>query len=446
MPRMKSVGLFDLVAVEDVTAPHAELSLLGAALLGPREDAEKILSLTARADYYDPKHQILYDALETVLKDPEGVPQPPAVATALGSKLQEIGGYPYLAKVLCEDWPGSASSIPYYSRLVRDAAARRRYAQQALMLLGTSGLDIREMREAMEKAVKSADRELPVEAIGAVVAGHVQAIREKKDRGERFQGIGTPWPLLDYLTGGLRAGDVTILAAQSSVGKSAVGLTMAIHAARTGACVQVASLEMGNDQLSDRILAMIAGIEASRLRSGVLGAGEIEALEGHANLLRTLPLDFVQKPGVKPRELYGLAKSLPRGNGLLMIDYLQLVTPDERDKSREREVAAISRALKILAMDLRVHVLALSQLSRAPKSGNKNPEPTLRDLRESGAIENDADNVMMLWRKDWQEEKTQLSEMTLFLRKQRNGPTGRVELRFNRALQQILQVEKEPKP
>jgi replicative DNA helicase len=258
-------------------------------------------------------------------------------------------------------------------------------------------------------------------------------------RGE-IVGIPSGFPDLDQLTTGFQASDLIVLAARPSVGKTSLALNIAEHAAvREGKTVGVFSLEMSKEQLVLRLLSSVASIDSQRLRSGFLEEMDFARIAPAMNALSEAPVFIDDTPSISVMELRTKARRLQaeRGLDLLIVDYLQLMqaTSNNRDSNRVQEVSEISRGLKSLARELKVPVIALSQLSRQPEM-RESREPRLSDLRESGAIEQDADLVMFLWRekdKPGEDESADGEIINLRLAKHRNGPTGEVKLWFKKS-------------
>jgi len=258
-------------------------------------------------------------------------------------------------------------------------------------------------------------------------------------RGE-IVGIPSGFHDLDTLTTGFQASDLIIVAARPSVGKTSLALNIAEHAAvREGKTVGVFSLEMSKEQLIQRLLSSVANIDSQRMRSGFLEEMDFARIAPAMQSLSDAPMFIDDTPSISTMELRTKARRLQaeRGLDLLIVDYLQLMqaTSNSRDSNRVQEVSEISRGLKSLARELKVPVIALSQLSRQPEM-RESREPRLSDLRESGAIEQDADLVLFLWRerdKPGEEESADGEVVNLRLAKHRNGPTGEIKLWFRKS-------------
>jgi replicative DNA helicase len=265
----------------------------------------------------------------------------------------------------------------------------------------------------------------------------VGAMHAAQHAGARdLEGLDTGLPDLNALTGGLHAADLIILAARPSMGKSALALQMAVAAARAHEALPVAvfTLEMSNAQLALRLLCAEARVDAQRVRRGFTSPAEWGRLWEASERLHALPLLSDESAALTPLDVRARAKRLPleQGLGMIVVDYLQLLTPSRRKDNRVQEVSEISRELQVLAKDLEVPVLALSQLSRAVEA-RRPPVPQLADLRDSGTIEQDADAVLFLDRGDVYEPHDPEVGARLLVAKQRRGPTGEVRLRFDQA-------------
>lgn len=329
-------------------------------------------------------------------------------------------------------WAGNASTDPQVvtarATAVRDAAAERRLeaaVQKAQAIAAESGT-VEERSTAIEAALNSASesRALPVTSIGDAAVVGLSRLAERASKGETGIGVTTGFCELDTLLGGLHPGNLVVLAARPGIGKTALALAMGLAAARAGHHTTYASLEMLAPDLGMRGVSMSTGIDAQNLRIGALSESDWESAVSAAEHLKTLPLDIVDQDEVNPSSLSSLCRTKKRQGklDLLIIDYLQLMdTPAGKNANREQIISAISRALKKLASRLGIPVVVLSQLNRGVEN-RLDKRPQLQDLRESGAIEQDADVVMFIHRDGERAE--------IIVAKQRSGPTGIVNVDY----------------
>ena len=359
-------------------------------------------------------------------------------------ELEAVGGYDYLAELL--DAVPTAANIEYHAGIVRDKALMRR-------LIDASSHIIRDVyeqgRRPVEEVVDEAEARIFQVATGHDRRGFVRIkellwpafehIEKLQEADGQLTGVNTGFDHLNHLTGGLQDGNLVIVAGRPSMGKTSWALNVARHAAGEQVPVGVFSLEMSNEELVQRLLCSDARVDAQKLRRGKLSTEEIQRLAAAAGRLNTSPFWIDDSPGSTVLEVRAKARRLKAESqlGLLVIDYLQLMTGSRTSENRQQEVSEISRGLKALAKELEVPVVALSQLSRAPEQ-RADHRPQLSDLRESGSIEQDADLVMFLYRPEYYAETDRdgnslEGKAELIVSKQRNGPTGVVPLYFHRA-------------
>lgn len=363
-------------------------------------------------------------------------------------ELDSSGGLPYLAELL--DAVPTAANIQYHARIVQSKALLRR-------LIDASSQIVRDVYEQGERPVEEvldqAEQRIFKVAQSHDRGGFVrikQILRETFEKIEKLQesgapvtGIATGFKDLDRMTAGLHPGDLAIVAARPSMGKTSWVLNAAQNAAIDhGVPVAIFSLEMSKEQLVQRFLCAEGRVDAGRLKIGRLSAEEMQRLARAAGLLNVAPIWIDDSPGSTVLEMRAKARRLKADEdiGMLVIDYLQLMSGGGRggSDSRTQEVSEISRGLKALARELAIPVIALSQLSRGPEQ-RQDKRPMLSDLRESGSIEQDADLVMFLFREEYYlrpeeiEEKGAAGKAELILAKHRNGPTGMIPLYFHKA-------------
>ena len=430
----------------EVPPPHhieAEQALLGTILQAPQA-LPIAIEWVHPEDFYQPAHQRIMAAMQHLFEKGAAA-DVVTVADALLSQgeLDAAGGHAYLSRLEAEARP--TASIEYYAKIVRDKALVRRMIETAGSIVSEGYSSEYEPEEYLDRAehkvfsVRDERARGRVRRLDEVLREAVMRIEAAHDRGERITGISTGYPPLDHLLLGFQDSDLIIIAARPSMGKTSFALNLAVNAScySNPKHVLFCSLEMSEQQVADRILCIYGGMESQRVRAGFLAPSELAHIREVREQLKGAPLYVDDTPKLSVLELRAKARRLKaRGElDLVMVDYLQLMEPADKRVSREQQVSEISRSLKALAKELHVPVIALSQLSRAPETRpGKDKRPHLADLRESGAIEQDADVVMFLYRPEYYEKEQTREEdkgvLEVLIEKQRNGPTGKVRLGF----------------
>lgn len=425
-------------------APESEISVLGGMLIDT-EAAARVLDFLDEGMLYAEKHRRLFRTMVRMFQ--RGVPiDPPSVADELRKQgeLEAVGGLDYLAELL--DAVPTAANIEWHARAVREAALMRR-------LIDVSGQAIRDAYEPGERSVAeimdaAASRlySLANDSISGgpqrmkkTLTGTFEVIERLQAAKGKITGIPTGFPDLDEMTGGYQPGDLVILAARPSMGKTSLMNACAMSAAiEAGRGVVMYSLEMTRDQITQRMLCMDALIDLSRMLRGKLSDEDFVRLAQVAGPLNSAPLWIDDASTMTVLEVRARTRKLKAEGhdiGLVCVDYIQLMRGE--GENRTQEVSSISRGLKAMAKELEVTVLALSQLSRANEQ-RSDKRPVLSDLRESGSLEQDADMVMFLYRpeyyatKEIAAEKGLQGKAELIIGKQRNGPTGSIDLFFRK--------------
>jgi len=434
--------------------PHdldAERALLGAMLLSSEIQNEALTRLNTE-DFYRTAHQVVFDAMLRLAARNENF-DVLSLADQLSSmgKLEAVGGRDYLAE-LSTSVPTTAFWERYATIVLRLSTYRRLIgAGTRIVALGyetpedetetiTDAEDtlFRVTQERLTSNFISLEEELP---------RTWQRFEELQEQGGKTAGVPTGFDRLDMLTTGLRGGDLVILGARPSVGKTAFALNLAVESAKLGTSVSVFSLEMGIADLTARVVSAEALVNSWNLRSGKIRDEDWAAITQAMSRLSTLDLAIDDSPSLNIMELRAKAKRRlhdVKGNKLIIIDYLQLMQPSRRNtENRQVEISEISRGLKVLAKDLDVPIIALSQLSRGIEM-REDKRPMLSDLRESGSLEQDADIVLFLdrdtKRASDEEEPSDNQEAKLILAKHRNGPTGMVPLSYIRRYTKFVSV------
>ena len=359
------------------------------------------------------------------------------------SELKSCDGLSYLVSL--DDGLPRIFNLDSYVRIVKDKAILRKiiFTSQHLMnrcLLGEEDPE-QILAGAEESLLKLGDSRLKTGLVSPeqVIQDYQGGINAFLDPSKRIKGISTGFAKLDEMTGGLHGGELIILAARPSMGKTAMALNIAQHAAsRLGQTVAIFSLEMSNESLLTRMLCATARVDSQRFRAGYLNADERKRLQAAAAQLVEAPLFIDDTAGSHLMDMHAKLRRLgqQRKLGLVIVDYLQLMSGRGRFENRNQEISTLSRGLKLLAKELNVPMLVLSQLSRAPETRQGDHRPQLSDLRESGSIEQDADLVLFIFREEvYKRDREDLHGMAeLLVSKQRNGPTGKVDLVFLHSL------------
>lgn len=429
-------------AVSSRVPPHnieAEESLLGAMLLSQEAVAAAITDVRlSAADFYKPTHGHIYDAIVSLHSRGDAIDAVTVADELKRAGLHEqVGGVPALLSL--EAHTPATTNAGRYARIIADHAVLYR-------MIGVAG-EIAEMAYELPDDVPAAvdraegmifgltdlGRARKAETIGAGLEGWMDRLEDRFEHGTPA-GIPTGWPDIDELLLGLHAGQLVTVAARPAMGKSSWAASLAVNVARTSRPVLFVSVEMGLAELQDRFVASTARINLQQLRQAKLNERDWPRLSNAIGLLHEIPLYIEDDPLATPMSIRGSARRIAaRHNdlGLIVVDYLQLLTTTTRAENRQVEVADLSRSLKKLALELGVPVVALAQLNRGVET-RKDKRPMLADLRESGAIENDSDVVAFLFREEYYDPHTPDRGLAEFIvAKQRNGPTDTVRLAYD---------------
>lgn len=436
------------------TPPHsleAERGVLGGVLIDNQAIDAALEALNAD-DFYREAHRHIFESMLSLQGRGEPVDEL-TVADELrrGGKLDQVGGLAYVGE-LARSTPTSAH-VRAYAKIVHDRAVLRRMVAAATGIV-EEGMraegDVREYVDRAEKAVfeVSDDKKrrgyLPIKEVLVTTFKKLEAAA---NRGEAITGVPTGFTKLDHMLSGLQPSDLIIVAGRPSMGKTAFTLNVAAGAAlRGGVCTLLFSLEMSSDQLANRLLGAEARVDLSRLRNGRVADQDWQALGHAAGKISSAPL-FIDDSGIlNVFDVRTKCRRLKREHnlGLIIIDYLQLMSGVGKVESRAQEISDISRGLKAIARELSIPVIALSQLNRSLES-RTDKRPMMSDLRESGAIEQDADVIMFLYRDDYyNKESPKKGTAEIIVAKQRNGPTGTVEMAFLPHLTRFENLAEDP--
>jgi replicative DNA helicase len=436
------------------TLPHsedAERAVLGGVLLDNRQ-IHKVQELLTHEAFYAERHRRIFRALEDLagsgtafdlvtLRD----------ALERDGQLEGCGGVAYLAALI--DGTARSANVEHYAKIVKEKATLRELIRSAQQILASAMRPAGAADQVLDEAEKAifavAQERLRTGFLSMKTVGEhsIRIIEQLTERREPITGIATGFSQLDEWTAGLQPSDLVVLAARPSMGKTALALNIAAHAAmRHGRTVGMFSLEMSHQQLFSRMLCAEARVDAHRLRTGRISKDDWQRIIKVFAELSETPMFIDDTPGVTITEMRAKTRrlKLERGLDMVIVDYLQLMQGRGRYDSRQQEISDISRSLKEMAKELHIPILALSQLSRAPEQrGTGEKRPQLSDLRESGAIEQDADVVLFLFREEvYKKEDPDLKgKAELIIGKQRNGPTGTVDLHFIREFTSFVNPE-----
>lgn len=440
--------------------PHsieAERSTIGS-LLVDKDAIVKISDFLRPEDFYHDAHRMTYQAIFDLYD--RRIPIDLVTLTNIleeRKQLKLIGGASYLA-LLANEVP-TATHIFQYGTIVKEKSILRH-----LILVGDQikGLGYKEdenvddLIDAAEKSLFSvsqnyiSDKFIHIKDVLNKTYEKISDLHDP-DTKEKYRGIPTGFKALDNILSGLQPSDLVIIAARPSMGKTALALNMAQNVAKRGKTVGIISLEMSKEQLVERMFCSLLSVDSWKMRTGRLSDEDFSKIGGVMDELNSTKIYIDDSVGNSIAELKAKARRLKMENGLdvLIIDYLQLMSAGKLSYSaqsnRVQEISEISRSLKALARDLSIPIIALSQLSRAVEA-RPSKIPQLSDLRESGAIEQDADVVLMIYREDYYEEDTDRKGITdIFIRKHRNGPIGHIELAFKKEQMKFLDIEKSRK-
>jgi len=428
----------------------AEMSLLGAVLI----DEEVLVDIADKIhanDFYDPRHERIFAAMLRLYEK-----HMPVDLLTLTDELKKtddiktVGGAAYLSELT--NYVPSSAHATSYAGITTNAATRRRLAKAGSTISEMafdSKDDIKEILANAESTlykVSENSEKSELVTIESILTESFDRMEElHRDKG-KLRGIKTGFRDLDKLTAGLQKSDLIVLAARPAMGKSTFAQNLAFNvASKENKAVLIFNLEMSNSQVVDRMLAEASGVDSWNIRTGQLSDEDFAKISEAMGEMAEAPIFFDDTPGLSVLEMRTKARRQAHKTplGLIIVDYLQLMQGGGKySDNRVQEVSEISRGLKLLARELDVPVIALSQLSRTVES--RNPQiPMLSDLRESGSIEQDADIVMFLYREDYYNPDTERQHLTdLLIAKHRNGPTGKVELYFHPERLKFMTLDK----
>lgn len=443
--------------------PHsneAEQAILGGMMVYPSVSSIVFDQGLEASDFYLDIHQRIFSAMMDITN--QGTP---VDVTTLVARLQDteqlhlVGGADYIIKL--SDTAISSSNSLYYIEMIKNRAHLRRLIEVSSQIAEEGFDTASELDEIMDKAEReilrvTRDRKATdFKTSRKVISEVMQELIRLRNSDSHITGIKTGYKDLDEKTNGFQRGDLIILAARPAMGKTAFALNLALNASfyNEGA-IAIFSLEMPAEQLMKRILSAKSSVESSKLRSGNIIDDEFNKLNEAANELMASKLFVDDSSNIKVGEIFSKCRKLKSEHGLdmIVIDYLQLISGSGRGSgdNRQQEISEISRSLKQLAREMECPVIALSQLSRSVET-RPDKHPMLSDLRESGAIEQDADIVIFLYREDYynkdkdEENKNSTDPTDVDIAKHRNGATGRITLAFQKSISAFFNIAKESK-
>ena len=431
---------------------EAEEALLGSLLIDP-DVMSHVANLVEPDDFYLARHGEIYDVIRTLYD--QGDPVDFVTVTEnleRRGKLEEVGGHSYISSLV--NTVPTAINAYQYAQIVQEKSTLRHLISAAGDIARKAYDEEQDVGDVVNEAEKLifaiAERRLEQDlvAITDVVPHVMDDIRVLMERRGEVLGVPSGYKMLDKLLGGFQKSDLVILAARPGMGKTSLALNIALHAAKKHAArVAVFSLEMSREQLVQRLLSQEAHIDSQKLRLGRLNsADEWDKLEEAAEILRACRIFIDDTAALSPFELRTKARRLYAEHGLdmIIVDYMQLMHGGRRSENRVQEISFISRTMKQLARELRVPVMALSQLSRQVEN-RSDKHPQLSDLRESGSIEQDADLVIFIYRDVKYNEDTDRPNIAeIIVSKHRHGPTGSVDLFFDEQHTEFTELHNQP--
>ena len=434
--------------------PHsleAEQSFLGGLMLDQHAWL-RVADRVAAQDFYRPSHRIIFEVMASLADENEPV-DVVTLSEALSARslLEKAGGNPYLAE-LVDNTPG-ATNIAAYADIIRERAAMRRLisvsgeiSDMAFAPEGRSSADVLDHAEQLVFDIAEGRiRERAPQRVGGLADAVAQRLDFLSKTGNSITGVASGFSDLDRRTAGFQAGDLVIIAARPSMGKTALMVHIAEHAVMNGDdqppnahdAVLIFSLEQPADQLVMRMLSSLGRIDQTRMRTGELQAQDWDRFNSARGVLKDRPLYVDDTPALTPNELRTRARRVAAEAGglkMIMVDYMQLMRPSGKHENRTNEIAEISRSLKTIAKELGCPVVACSQLNRSLES-RADKRPYMSDLRESGAIEQDADVILFIYRDEVYNKASEDQGLAeIIIGKQRNGPIGMVKLAFAASL------------
>jgi replicative DNA helicase len=417
---------------------EVEQSILSAILID-NNTLPEVLEVVSEKDFYREAHRKIFAAMLDLFERNE----PADLITITNilkeqGRLESVGGASYLAELV--DTVPMATNAAHYAKIIREKATLRQLIERAASITTRCFEDRGDVEEVLDFAERSIfeiseNKVRPAfHALADILNDTYKAVEDAVGNKILVTGVPTGYHMLDEKTSGLQPSDLIVIAGRPSMGKTALALNIAQNASsQTGIPVGIFSLEMSKEQLSLRMLSSEARIDSSRMRGGFLSESDLARINRAAGTLYDLPIYIDDSPAISALEIRAKARrmKMEKGLGLVIVDYLQLMRGRASAERRDLEISEISRSLKALAKEINIPVVALSQLNRKVEE-RSNKRPVLSDLRESGAIEQDADVIVFIYRDEVYNKKEGEADRTseINVAKQRNGPTGTVKLTF----------------
>ncbi len=417
---------------------EVEQSILSAMLI-ENNTLPEVLEVVSEKDFYRESHRKIFAAMVDLFERNE----PADLITVTNilkeqGRLESVGGASYLAELV--DTVPMATNAAHYAKIVREKATLRQLIERAASITTRCFEDRGDVEEVLDFAERSIfdiseNKVRPAfHSLADILNDTYKAVEDAVGNKILVTGVPTGYHMLDEKTSGLQPSDLVVIAGRPSMGKTALALNIAQNACtQTGIPVGIFSLEMSKEQLSLRMLSSEARIDSSRMRGGFLSESDLARINRAAGTLYDLPIYIDDSPSISALEIRAKARrmKMEKGLGLVIVDYLQLMRGRASAERRDLEISEISRSLKALAKEINIPVVALSQLNRKVEE-RSNKRPVLSDLRESGAIEQDADVIVFIYRDEVYNKKEGETDRTseINVAKQRNGPTGTVKLTF----------------
>lgn len=432
---------------KDITiSASAEQSVLGSILLD-NDAIIEVSNMLSKDDFSYDAHKFIYSSMLDLYASSTPIDFVTLTNNIKNSiNIEDVGGYEYISKL--PSMPDYSKNITYYAQIVKEKSTLRKLITTSQLIIenaksGKSAEEILYFAEekifniSQQKAKNSLNplKDVLIETYGVIEQNY-------KNKGS-MTGITTGFIDLNHITNGLQKTDLILIAARPATGKTAFALNLAHNASKTGKKVAIFSLEMSETQLAQRILSAESKVELKKLKTGELEEDDWQKLVNAISVMTKYPIYINDTAGINLVEIRSQCRKLKAQQGLdmVVIDYLQLMESESKTENRQQEISKISRGLKILAKEIQCPIIALSQLSRAPEQ-RTNHRPMLSDLRESGAIEQDADIVMFLYRDEIYHPDTEKKNITeVILAKHRSGEIGTVELAWHGKNQLFLNLE-----
>lgn len=409
----------------------AERATLGAVLQGSRRGLEDVADTLRAGDFYQPRHEAIWDACMAVHRAGQRI-DVPTVTAKLSRDLDRIGGPMYLVDLTSVDACPNPGQLAAYAQTVMDTALRRRLIEAATKVQQYA-VDAEDPTEAalmaqqvVDDAATTARTESHGQTAGEAMAGTLDWLERD------LAGIQTPWPDVDRLTHGIHNGQQLVIGARPGYGKSVVAKDLAVHVARMGFPVHFVSLEMSRPEIMTRIISGLGAVDLGRMIGRKMSEQDWQRVNDTYAKVADLPLVIDDEPTQTMAQIRARARATKRrlgGLGLVVVDYVQLVKPRDVRLPRQEQVSEMSRASKLMAKELQVPVVMLAQLNRS-SADRADRLPLLTDLRESGSLEQDADQVWLLHRPDLVGNEDRLGELDVIVAKNRNGQTATAALAF----------------